>query len=511
MRRTLVVLLPLLAAAACNGDTDIQQLYPELTVSPLEVDFEEVVVDYTEAAVFEVINTGRAPLVLHDISFQNHPRVYSYELMVDDSPYELGVDELGWRDDDNRAELTLYFTPPNYLEYDDVMSITSSQEKGDEGRHLTEISLAGFGGDGPTPDIDADCATLDFGEVIPPSTAFLTCTIYNAGDGELLIDTFEQAGSGDFTIVGQLAGQTIAPGGNYSLVVVYSPPVPSEPEEEIGDNGSITIFSNDPDEPETLITLLGNGGGDFEYPVAIIDGPEQPSPPDTVTLDGSDSYDPNGYAIVDYEWSLIETPRGPTSTTPADNLEETRDAYADLYFDLAGTYEVQLKVTNEFGVESAPAVYRVDAVPIDNIHVELIWDTHQADLDLHMLADPDASLFDRPEDACWCNPHPDWGTSGDEDDPRLDIDDLAGSGPENVNITEPADGEYPVRVHYFDDNNDGAVTATVIFYINGVEEARYARVLDRNDVWEVGTIRWPDGVVVEEDNTPYPATVRQCE
>ncbi|MCB9741605.1 MAG: choice-of-anchor D domain-containing protein [Alphaproteobacteria bacterium] len=505
MRRVLFALLPL--AVACNGDTEIQQLWPELTISPEEVDFEEVVVDYTETFTFEIINTGRAPLTVESISFRDHPNVYS----VDQTSFQLG-----WRDDDNRAELTLSFTPPTYLEYDDVMVITSSaqstsdQEAGNE--HITEIPIAGFGGDGPTPDIQADCATMDFGEVIPPSTSVLTCVVYNTGDGDLLIEDVVQSGSGDFTLVANPSGQTISPGGNYAIVVLYAPPLPSEPEEEIGDNGSLTLFSNDPDDPEVLITLLANGGGDFEYPVAIIDGPRDPSPPDTITLDGSDSYDPNGYAIVEYTWALIETPRGPTATEPADNLEETSDAFADLYLDLAGTYEVQLQVKNEFGVTSAPAVYRVDAIPADDIHVELIWDTHQADLDLHMLADTGATLFDRPDDVCWCNPHPNWGDSlTDADDPRLDIDDVAGSGPENINITEPADGEYPVRVHYFDDNNDGAVTATVIFYLNGVEEERYSRVLDRNDIWEVGTIRWPDAVVIEEDNEPYAATQRVCD
>ncbi|MCB9766248.1 MAG: hypothetical protein H6739_41115, partial [Alphaproteobacteria bacterium] len=287
-------------------------------------------------------------------------------------------------------------------------------------------------------------------------------------------------------------------------LITYSPPVPQTVDEEIGDNGTFVIYSDDPDENPVTITLLGNGGGDFEYPDAIIDCPEEPSPPTTLTLDGSDSYDPNGYAIVDYEWSLTDLPVGSTG-----ELEDTADNHADLYLDIAGDYEVQLVVTNEFGVRSAPATCRMDAIPEDDIHVELLWDTHQADLDLHML-NGDAEMFQRPDDVCWCNPHPDWGSSGSADDPRLDIDDIAGSGPENINITTPADGEYPVRVHYFDDNGDGAVTATVRFYLYGNLEATYSRVMDRNEIWEVGTIRWPDAVVIDEDNEPYPASVRTC-
>ena len=39
-------------------------------------------------------------------------------------------------------------------------------------------------------------------------------------------------------------------------------------DDQTGDNAIITIVSNDPDEGEQTIALLGNGGGDFEYPEA---------------------------------------------------------------------------------------------------------------------------------------------------------------------------------------------------------------------------------------------------
>ena len=297
------------------------------------------------------------------------------------------------------------------------------------------------------------------------------------------------------------AGSVVAgqDGGDLQVIVLYNP------SHIDGDNGKFTIESNDPDEPVVEVTLLGNGGGDFEYPVAVIGGPAAPAPPVTVALDGSDSYDPNGWEIVDYEWTLTDWPDG-SGTSMTDTVGDN----VEVFFDIAGEYEVQLKVTNEYGITSAPAKYRVDAIPVDDIHVELLWDTANADLDLHMLNGNAAELFIEPDDVCYCNPSPNWGESGIEDDPRLDLDDLGGHGPENINILSPQTGEYPVRVHYFDDNGDGFVTATVRFYLNGVLEDEVSRVLARDEVWNAGIVRWPDAVIVEEEGDPAPAPRRSC-
>ena len=477
----------LLALLACTGpDQEINQLYAQLTLSPVEVDFGEVVVDYKETAVFEVINTGRAPLAVSSIRLQDGG---SDVFSVDLESLDLQRDE--------RAELSLSFLPKTYLDYADTLVFESN----DPDRPVLEVPIVGIGGDGPTPDIAVDTTALDFGVVGPGDAKTAWLTVSNEGDGDLRITQTTQAGSGAFQIVTDPAGSVIAgeDGGDLQVIVLYNP------SHIDGDNGTFTIESNDPDEPVIEITLLGNGGGDFEYPVAIINGPAAPAPPITVALDGSDSYDPNGWEIVDYQWSLTDWPDGSGTS-----LTDTVGDNVEVFFDIAGEYEVQLKVTNEYGITSAPAKYRVDAIPVDDIHVELIWDTANADLDLHMLNANDAELFVEPGDACFCNPSPSWGGSGTEDDPRLDLDDLGGYGPENINILSPQNGQYPVRVHYFDDNGDGIVTATVRFYLNGLLEEEFSRVLARDEVWNAGIVRWDQGVVIEEEEDPATAPRRSC-
>ena len=43
-----------------------------------------------------------------------------------------------------------------------------------------------------------------------------------------------------------------------------------------------------------------------------------------------------------------------------------------------------------------------------------------------------------------------WGPNGEIDDPRLDLDDVNGFGPENINIEEPeVPQDYLVGVYYY--------------------------------------------------------------
>ena len=63
----------------------------------------------------------------------------------------------------------------------------------------------------------------------------------------------------------------------------------------------------------------------------------------------------------------------------------------------------------------------------------------------------------------------DWGVVNDNrDDPFLDLDDVAGVGPENINIEEPVDGVYRVLVHDWPDSvNNATNSVTVKIYLDG--------------------------------------------
>jgi hypothetical protein len=473
----------LLGLLACDSETDIKQAEPNLTVTPAVLDFGGIVVDYTAELPLRLLNGGLGRLEVTGLDVLEDPAgVFS---VADPLPGALASDA--------ESDVRVRFSPLELTDYTATLSLSSNDA---DGPHT--IVLTGAGVEAPRPDVALDTQVLDFGTVAPGDTDVAWFNLSNEGDHPLTLGRTEQSGSGAFTLPATLDGYVIPPGQAQQVLVLYAPTAAT------GDHGALVIPSDDPDEPEVRVTFLGNGGGDYDYPVAVIDGPDEVAPRDTVTLDGSGSSDPAGGSLT-YHWALESAPDG--SDAAAHLVTATDRAY--LQTDLAGTYDVTLQVETAQGLRSAPARHRITAIPEEQIHIELTWDTGAADLDLHLL-DGDGAFFTPPGDCTWCNRNPSWGGIGTEDDPSLDIDDLSGYGPENVNVRVPADDTYRVLVHYFQDNGDGDVVATVRVYVRGVEAGRYVHVLRRNQVWEAARIEWPSGVVLAGLDAPTTATRRNC-
>ena len=444
-------------------------------VAPDAVDFGEVVVDYSTEERIELINSGKATLKIESIAW------------VDGTVSQLTKDlEAVEVERDDRAVLYVTCLPTTYDVYADTIRLTSN----DPDHPSLDIPITCTGTHAPTPDINLDPATLDFGTVDVGDTETLWVELQNLGDGDLVIASTFQSGSGAFELVNDPDGETIAPGDDQSIIVNFTPTVAT------GDYGVLSIVSNDPDETTTDLLIFGNcetGDCDYEYPVAIIEGPEESEPLETFTLDGSSSNDPRGQEL-EFFWNLIGTPTG-----SGGHISSAVDDFTELYVDLAGDYEVQLVVRNEDGVASAPAKHKINVLPSDSVHVEMFWDSPNSDLDIH-LAQEGQPIFLTPTDCNYCNVNPDWGVEDvGSDDPSLDLDDVTGYGPENVNINAPADGGYDMHVHYFRDNGAGAVVATVRVYLEGAVAYEVSEVMEYDDRWFVGTVLWPDAVVAENE------------
>ena len=490
MKRGVLLGIALTTASACNPDQELRMLEPAIAVSPDSLDFGDVVVDYSESISLEIINAGKNNLDISSIALLDGTLAFDHDGVAT----SVGVND--------RLEVSVTCTPTTYTTYADIIEILSNDP--DYPEILVPVSCTGV--DAPTPDVTLDPRTIDFGTVTVDTSSSLVAILGNQGDGPLSILSTEQTGSGAFQILTDPQGISIDPGGDdeYAIVVIYSPTVPAE-EEGAGDNGRLLIESDDPDEPSITLTLLGNGGGDYEYPVAVIDAVDETSPLETVELDGTGSYDPGDLELT-YEWTLTELPDGSTT-----EITGAAADVASLFLDLTGDYEVQLVVENEDEIRSAPAKHIISAIPTEDLRVEMFWDTSNTDLDLHLLQSG-YELFQVPYDCNYCNPNPDWGTGGDtSDDPTLDLDDITGFGPENINVTSPEDGEYEVYVHYFEDNGGGATAVTVRVYLNKVLEYKETEVLEHNQLWHVGTITWPDALVVEDETSePSSAGRRGC-
>jgi len=140
------------------------------------------------------------------------------------------------------------------------------------------------------------------------------------------------------------------------------------------------------------------------------------------------------------------------------------------------------------------------------LHVQLEWDADNSDVDLHLIR-PGGDFFQAPGDCYFGNSAPDWFVPNDfHDDPFLDVDNVRGFGPENINVETPGNGVYTVVIHYYRDSYDigegfGDSTetdATTRIFVRGqmvFEQTRH--LIDTGDTWDVAEIDWPAGDVRE--------------
>jgi hypothetical protein len=479
------------ALAACNepDPVTLRVLGPEIAVAPESIDFGDRAVPLTHEGTFFVSNGGKAALEL--TATVTGEGAAAYTLPVASATVEPNA----------TLPMILRFEPATFLDYPATLVLTSNDEDDPE----IEVAISGRGVAAPLPDIQLSALSLDFGEVEGPAVQILTLT--NVGSAPLTLGDITSSGSGAFTLTTNPRGNTLAPGDDVPIVVTY------DPETTDGDSGAIQIPSDDPDEDPVTVILLGNGGADYEYPEARIDCPGITNPPGFVRLDGSASNDPEGHLPLTYTWTLLAVPTDTGSGTAISSgyLTNQIGDYTDLFTDAVGAYAVALVVQNALGVRSAPALCEVHAIPAEDVLVELTWSTSNADLDLH-VAQAGNALFARPGDANWCNTNPGWGIAGRGDDPSLNLDDRAGHGPENIAIPTPAEGMYDVRVHYFEDQGDDVVQATVRVYILGELAPGFpqSRNLRRNEVWDVARVNWPAATVALLSAATYEADERQC-
>jgi len=141
------------------------------------------------------------------------------------------------------------------------------------------------------------------------------------------------------------------------------------------------------------------------------------------------------------------------------------------------------------------------------INIRLNWGDLDTDLDLHLI-DAGGAFADEGSDCYYATcksandmgtSNLDWGVSSwDADNPLLDVDDSTGGGPENIFLTDPADGVYTVMVHYFQGSSaplpelevwvDNQLESWVLY---GPELTNFTQ----NEIWTPVTIRVQNSTV----------------
>jgi MYXO-CTERM domain-containing protein len=209
-----------------------------------------------------------------------------------------------------------------------------------------------------------------------------------------------------------------------------------------------------------------------------------------------------GGSTIEGSWTLKQAP--PNSAAPLEQHGAT-GLRAQLRPDVAGTYLVELIVTDHRGLRSQPEAVVIEAIQGQMFQVGLSWNDAGNDLDLHLLA-PGGGYWTET-DCFFGNPQPTWG---DEtvatDDPSFGTDGDGTNGVpmrEEIAVTAPVDGTYTVLVHHLNDRDTtDEVEATLTLIVGGVERTLPIdpEHLSQGEVWQAFAITLPSASVTPIDN-----------
>ncbi|MFH1463542.1 MAG: choice-of-anchor D domain-containing protein [Pseudomonadota bacterium] len=441
-----------------------------MEVDPQIISFGDVPVGQTVSDVFTVTNSGSALLNIDAMT------------LIGSGTFGLTqVDFSGGVSPDEIFDVVVTFTPTDEgaLEEGAVQILST-----DTTNPQVTVELRG-GVDIPALSITPN--PLDFGDIRVGTPETGTLTLTSVGQSAITLDSFNITGHAFSGLADEAWPLTLDPGDATTMEITFDPQAGGDFAE------TITVLSDDPAEPATA-QLIGWAEASGPIAVCSVDPTEVQPNHDTATWYGNESYDAAGYAITDYEWSLISRPGGSTATMPSGGADRR-----NFRPDLAGENIGQLVVTNELGQISDPCTATLTATPVEDLWFQMYW-THSADdMDLHLLK-PGGSL--RTNSDCYyancVGAGLDWGTSGvASDNPSLDMDDIPGTGPENINIESPESGTFQVYVNdYPGSSYTPANDVTVVIFIGGYQVWTDTRTIsgENNDV-AFANIEWPAGTV----------------
>jgi hypothetical protein len=506
----------------------------ELRVSPTTVDFGRVPAGNNKRMEVTVTNTGQATANIESMTVHGSEDFNAWMGEVD-----VEVDPTVLADPDGDG--TPGLSPAKQFTFE----VTFAPEV--DGPDQGEISIisnsavrdtrVGLIANGASPCINVVPESLDFGAALVGRNNPRGLSIESCGGEPLQLKSIRLAdGSDAFALDVETVPDLPANLPAYDRD--QAPPARTinvlfHPEQEIPYSGTVIIESNDPDFPVVEVPLLGRGSVNECPTAAVVQTEFDVLPLDIITLDGSDSVDPDGPMgrPVTYEWTVIRRPDGSTAepveqffnpARPADGGPADRmDTPTAFFFvDLAGDYTIELRVVDNMDTaapsDTCPqpaATVTIHAQPDEDIHVQLVWhtagdddetDSEGSDIDLHMLHPHGRAWAVAPLDCYFANSEPDWGPLGPPGNPSLDIDDVNGAGPENINLDEPEDtgalgGTYRVGVHYYRAENFvsggtwGPSEVTIRIFLGGEEAGEWTREITRTDhFWEVASIIWTE-------------------
>jgi len=468
--------LLLLAMAGCSdynleGQKPPPAGDPMIVVAPEVLSFNDVNMGESAAQNFTITNIGESALEVDDLHIATGGSPFSVTLL--DS--SLSFPFLLQQDESTDAVVT-------YTRSGDGQTDQALVDSNDPSMPTATVQLNG-GDTMPSFILDPDSWDAGAAPVGVETTGSID--IVSTGTSPVTISTIAVTGRGFGGTYSETLPWVLNPGDRMTVDLTFTAP-------DIATyTGELTVTAADAGVPVAVAPLNGEGAGG---PIAICY-----ANPDTVAANaesttwyGADSYDTGGRTITTYEWTLVSKPGGSSATMPSGSANRRFTP------DLAGEYVAELVVVNDLGQRSEPCDAILESTPSQDVWVEMYWTHNNDDMDLHLLS-PGGHLR-TSTDCYYANTNPDWGTRGDPaDDPSLDLDDIPGTGPENINISTPSNGLYTVYVNDYTGSTPdytGGNATTVNIYIGGALAYTDTKTItgEGSDTM-FATIDWPSGTI----------------
>lgn len=471
MRLSALLLLPVLAACS---DYNLQQKPPGaegdpiIDVTPDALYYSDVAMGESGAQVFTVRSAGEIALDVTDIVLDTGTS-FTWASMDGKLP---GLLEPG-----ASADITVTYTRSGDGEVDRATVLSNDMSPDPD--NIVDL----FGGE-TMPELVLDPDHWDAGANPVGVTTTGSIDIVSTGDAPVTVSAISITGEGFDGGWAEALPFTLNPGERSTVNLEFTAP-------DIGVySGQLTVEANDT--VATHIAPLSGEGAGGPIAVCYANPDEVAANAEATTWYGADSYDSGGRSLTEYRWTLVEQPSGSgvSITGSGANRRFTPD--------LAGEYIAELIVVNDVGQESEPCYATLNATPSQDLWIEMYWDASEDDQDLHLVR-PSGTL--RTNGDCYfANTNPDWGVRGDPlDDPSLDLDDIPGTGPENINIAEPEDGTFAVWVDdYSGSTGDrpSVTNVTVNIYVGGSLEYTGTKACSRECAdMHFADVSWPDGTI----------------
>lgn len=217
---------------------------PDISISPLTLNFGVVTVDMIDTQTTVISNLGKADLTVTGLSISGS-NDFVLNAAAPSIPFALAPG--------SSAEVPVDYTPGEAGGDSGTLTIDSD----DPDTPVLSVALTGTGVQPPVNEcnIDVSPLALDFGSAEVAITKTLSTTVRNNGTADCTVEAFTLTEGSDFALnpTAPVTPSIIVPGGSVDVPVDYTPAAGGD------DAGTIGVSSNDPDQPVVSVSLAGTG------------------------------------------------------------------------------------------------------------------------------------------------------------------------------------------------------------------------------------------------------------